>query len=315
MAVNYNALLRNLEHELLHESPAFSELEGEASHSVSSVVAGPLRSLRFVDDPDLQAVALGRLRLGRPTDSPYPAPIGSQGSSVQKVQQALLDLGYPLPRNGDDGRYGQETYQAVLAYKRQFNIRTLSGYLDGIVGTKTIKHLDSNFAPGPLPACGVPGGLVVASAEGEFEDTSQSFGVPWVTCDPLLPTDDGGGFCSKSLPDKIKLDATGGGGVIAPSIGGFYCIKKPHVHLEFTASWIEMVQTDQRSPEERDRVANTPTYQVNFKGYTSEWLNPDPKVVQVRDITVTAPGIGRVQFLMAMQRNRIFHVDLSISES
>ena len=313
MAVNYNLLLRDLERELLLESSEYAEYEGEARGVIRSSLPGPLRSLRFADDPDLQAVAQGRLRLGRASDPPSPAPIRSQGRSVQKVQQALLDLGYSLPRNGDDGRYGQETYQAVLAYKQQFNIRTASGYLDGIVGTKTITHLDSNFPPGPLPACPAPGGPIV-SAEGEQENASQGFGIPWVTCDPLVPTGDDG-FCSKSLPDTIKLEIAGGGGVIAPSVGGFYCIKKPLVRLQFTASWIEMLPPDQRPLEDRDRAPNTPRYLVNFKGFTSDWLNTDPNSVQVRNVTVTAPGMGRVQFITAMQRNRIFRVDLNISEA
>ena len=102
-------------------------------------------------------MAQGRLRLGRPGDSPYPAPIRSQGQPVQKVQLALTQLGYPLPRSGADGRYGAETYSAVLAYKRRYNIRTYTGYLDGIVGPKTIAHLDAALPTRPLPPLSAPG--------------------------------------------------------------------------------------------------------------------------------------------------------------
>jgi Putative peptidoglycan binding domain len=310
MPVNYRTLCRELEQELLSESFE-REFESEAGLAAAAVsIAGPLRSLRFGDDPDLQAVALGRLRLGRANDSPYPAPIRSQGEAIRKVQQALLDLGYSLPRTGDDGRYGEETYRAVLAYKQQFNIRTASGYLDGIVGVKTIQHLDGQFSPGPLPACPAPGGPIIA-AEGEFEDSTQSIGVPWVTCDPLL--DLPGGFCQKSLPDKRTQDAAGGFGVIFPSIGSFYCINKPRIRLEFRADWIEMLPRDQRPEEDRNREPSAPQYQVNFKGFISEWLKPGQGIV--RNLTVAAPGMGRVQFITSSQRNRIFRVELAISES
>jgi phosphatidylserine/phosphatidylglycerophosphate/cardiolipin synthase-like enzyme len=144
-----------------------------------------LRSVLFKDTPELTAVAQGHLRLGRKTDSPYPAPIRSTGRVVRKVQQALILLGYSLPRYGVDGNYGDETYQAVLAYKRKFNIRTGTGYLDGIVGPKTIVHLDANFPPGPLPACPVPTPPIVATAFAGRRNIS--FDIPGITCDPNVP--------------------------------------------------------------------------------------------------------------------------------
>jgi phosphatidylserine/phosphatidylglycerophosphate/cardiolipin synthase-like enzyme len=125
------------------------------------------------------------LRLGRKTDSPYPAPIRSTGRAVRKVQQALILLGYSLPRYGVDGNYGDETYQGVLAYKRKFNIRTRRGYLDGIVGPKTIVHLDANFPSGPLPACPVPTPPIVATAFAGRRNVS--FEIPGITCDPNVP--------------------------------------------------------------------------------------------------------------------------------
>src|SRR2546423_13344400 len=129
MALNSRLqFLRELEREFEDEYPFEGEFEEElASPAALSARARTLRSFRFADEPELEVVAEGRLRLGRPTDSPYPAPIRSQGRSVRKVQQALIDLGYSLPRGGDDGSFGEETYQAVLAYKRKFNIRTASG--------------------------------------------------------------------------------------------------------------------------------------------------------------------------------------------
>lgn len=156
MAVNYKVLLRELERELLHEDFAEtefeSEFEAEAASAVSPQESRTLLSAQFAGDPELQAVADGRLRLGRPNDSPYPAPIQSTGPAVAKVQQSLMDLGYGLS-TGVDGQYGQETYNAVYAYKQSFNIRTTGGYLDGIVGPLTITHIDSRFPPAPEVDC------------------------------------------------------------------------------------------------------------------------------------------------------------------
>lgn len=313
MAHGKTDFVRELEREFEEEYLAEDEFEEELeSAAPSAVVPGTLRSLRFSDEPDLFAVAEGRLRLGRINDSPYPAPIQSQGRAVRKVQQALIDLGYPLPLNGDDGQYGQETYDAVLAYKRQFNILTASGYLDGIVGPKTIAHLDSRFPPGPLPACSVPGPPIVAAA-GEYEGDGGS-PIPWVTCDPLLEPSPGG-TCDKKLdkPDSGVISAEGGGVAVAPSTGSFYCINQPHIHLEFIASWDEMLPPDQRPPDQRNRSANSPRYDVAFKAYKEE--NFIPGKTYVRDITVTAPGIGNVHFVTLLQRNRIFRVRYSIVES
>ena len=108
----------------------------------------PFASRRLRGSPaatELIAIVNGRLRLGRPRDPSYPAPIRSSGRAVSEVQRALIDLGFRLPRHGADGRYGNETYQAVLSYKRARGIRTQGGYLDGIVGPLTTRSLDRDL--------------------------------------------------------------------------------------------------------------------------------------------------------------------------
>jgi Putative peptidoglycan binding domain len=306
MTVSHQRLLRDLERELFLGE---SEAESFAGNPAGS---GPLRSMRFAADPDLQAVALGRLRLGRLNDPGRPAPIRSEGGAVRKVQQALIDLGYALPRNGDDGRYGQETYNAVLAYKRQYNIRTASGYLDGIVGPKTMTRLDSQFPAGPLPACSIPGAPVVASAEGEFGGPATSGGIPWFTCNPKLDPSPGG-MCNKALPDHGTLESEGGGATSTSLVGGFYCVNRPRIHIEFTATWVEMLPPAQRPPGQRNRSPNAPRYDVSFRGYREEGLEPGRRYT--RDITVSAPGIGSLDFLTSLQRNRLIRIEYSISES
>ena len=140
-----------------------------------------LRSRRFRDSParaDLDAVAQGRLRLGRRGDPERPAPIRSRGPVVREVQAALIELGYPLGR-GADGCYGNDTYQAVLAYKRRHDIRTASGYLDGVVGPKTIRHIDAAL---PLPPCPAP--RTPPSALAEADSVHGETQIPGVTCAP-----------------------------------------------------------------------------------------------------------------------------------
>jgi hypothetical protein len=159
--------------------PAHTGTVGENHDIGSRPPVVYLRSQRFRESPaltDLEAVANGRLRLGRPQDPQYPAPIVSTGPAVKELQQALIELGWPLPGDGADARYGNETYQTVLAYKRQYNIRTSTGYLDGIVGPKTIQHIDAAL---PLPFCPVPG--AVAPVE-----TALS-AIPGLYCRPLPP--------------------------------------------------------------------------------------------------------------------------------
>lgn len=308
--VSHQSFLRQLEREFEEEYSPEYEFEDElAAPTLSPVLSSGLRSLRFMDEPELHMVVEGRLRLGRVNDSPYPAPIRSQGRAVRKVQQALIDLGYSLERYGDDGQYGQETYQAVLAYKRQFNIRNTSGSLDGIVGPKTVTHLDSRFASGPLPSCAIPAPSI-AAASGEYENEAGAQ-IPWVTCDPLIEPGHGS-LCDVRLPHSGVLATEGGGPVVAPSISTFYCINQPHVRIEFTASWEEMLPPDQRPAGQRNRAANAPRYDISFRGFRDENFIPDNSYV--RDITVTSPGIGNLTFSTLLQRNRIFRVRFSISE-
>lgn len=72
---------------------------------------------------------------------------GSNGEAVKKVQQALIDLGYPMPistqKTGKpDGLFGSETQASVARF--QSNQGVTPSY--GIVGTKTIKRLDELLA-------------------------------------------------------------------------------------------------------------------------------------------------------------------------
>ncbi|MDT5355395.1 MAG: hypothetical protein QOJ56_3927, partial [Mycobacterium sp.] len=114
-----------------------------------------LRSRRFSGDGDLAAVSAGRLRLGAPGTAPVPAPVLSSGPAVAKVQQALIDVGFPLPQFGADGTFAGETGVAVSKFKTSRNIHPA----DPVVGRATITALDtellaherSNPSPQPDP--------------------------------------------------------------------------------------------------------------------------------------------------------------------
>lgn len=57
---------------------------------------------------------------------------GSYGDAVKTMQQALVDLGYELPRYGVDGNFRSETQAAVKAFQRDHQLAT-----DGICGPLT----------------------------------------------------------------------------------------------------------------------------------------------------------------------------------
>ena len=98
--------------------------------------AGELRSPLLAGDPELLAVLHGRRLLRR----------GSRGEAVRKVQRALVDLGYPLPRFGADGRFGAETEAAVRRFQADQRRVDPTFLVDGIVGPQTLRRLDALHA-------------------------------------------------------------------------------------------------------------------------------------------------------------------------
>jgi hypothetical protein len=91
-----------------------------------------LTSPRFSGDPLLEACLDDRARMTQ----------GQRGPSVEKVQQALLDLGYNLGPSGADGIYGQKTWDAV----KQFKANEGLGFEHmGDVGPGTMHRLDELF--------------------------------------------------------------------------------------------------------------------------------------------------------------------------
>ncbi|GAB2835103.1 eCIS core domain-containing protein [Ferruginibacter profundus] len=71
--------------------------------------------------------------------------IGAKGEAVRKLQQALVDAGFPLPKFGVDGDFGSETETSV----RNFQNASPGLVVDGIVGPQTMGSLDVLFTPAP----------------------------------------------------------------------------------------------------------------------------------------------------------------------
>lgn len=105
-----------------------------------------LSSPRFAGDPVLEA-AFDNERL---------VSVGSRGPAVQKLQQALIDLGFPLPKFGADSIFGAETRKAVKDFQSTKSLKP-----DGIVGPLTMGELDrasGGGGPGPTPPGPTPPG-------------------------------------------------------------------------------------------------------------------------------------------------------------
>jgi peptidoglycan hydrolase-like protein with peptidoglycan-binding domain len=93
----------------------------------------PLSSPRFATVAQCRDAAVDR----------PPMRAGSQGAGVAAVQQALIDLGFPLPAStrrfgAPDGRYGTETASQVHAFQRRSGL-----VADGVVGRQTMERLDT----------------------------------------------------------------------------------------------------------------------------------------------------------------------------
>lgn len=111
-----------------------------------------LKSSRFAGDLELEACYDNEMVLRK----------GDNGPCVERIQQALLDLGFLLPSFGADGSFGNETEAAIIEYQNAYGLEP-----DGVIGPATIASLDEQFAstfastfvyhvPGEIPEIGQP---------------------------------------------------------------------------------------------------------------------------------------------------------------
>jgi N-acetylmuramoyl-L-alanine amidase len=66
-----------------------------------------------------------------------PLKIGDKGSFVKEVQEYLIRAGFPLPKYGTDGIFGEETKRAVMAFQKRHGL-----HIDGLVGRETLTKLE-----------------------------------------------------------------------------------------------------------------------------------------------------------------------------
>jgi hypothetical protein len=127
---------RLIAHELAHVVQQSGGSIGRNEHSeILQRTIGDghdLQSERFAGDPVLEACFDNEFLLG----------VGARGPAVEKVQQLLVDSGFPLPNFGVDGIFGPETKEAVMGFQMAAGLS-----VDGIVGPKTIGRMDT------LPTC------------------------------------------------------------------------------------------------------------------------------------------------------------------
>lgn len=129
---------------------------GRSSGAVQSAFKGDdnhnLQSERFRGDDRLENIFDGKQEQFLRS--------GSTGEAVAKVQQTLIELGFPLPKFGADGSFGDETGRAVSKFKAENGISPS----DPVVGSKTIGALDAALLQHP-PVATCPDGPVNMETE------------------------------------------------------------------------------------------------------------------------------------------------------
>ena len=168
-----------LAHELTHV------VQQNSPKALLSSQAQPLQR-RVGDGHDLTNPRFsGETRLEATYDKEQLIAVGSYGDHVKRIQEALLDLGYALPKHGADCEYGTETQLAVYQFQSDHGL-----VKDYTVGSETMGRLDvvaPQKLPGPVtcsfrPAPGPPPEGMTCE-EGYVYDPAVKDCVPEMTCE------------------------------------------------------------------------------------------------------------------------------------
>ncbi len=131
----YNPNTSDGKYLLAHELTHTIQQSGNVPSSLQFTIGDnhDLFADRFAGDPVLEACLDGERILQQ----------GASGDAVTKIQQALIDAGFPLPQFGADGSFGSETKNALKDFQRASSLVD-----DGKVGPATMSALDSLYSMG-----------------------------------------------------------------------------------------------------------------------------------------------------------------------
>jgi peptidoglycan hydrolase-like protein with peptidoglycan-binding domain len=131
----YNPNSKDGKHLLAHELTHTIQQTGKIAQQLQFTIGdgNDLESDRFMGDLILEACFDGERTLG----------FGSSGGAVTKIQQALVDAGFPLPQFGVDGIFGSETRGALTDFQRSSSLAET-----GVVDSSTMSSLDALYSYG-----------------------------------------------------------------------------------------------------------------------------------------------------------------------
>jgi peptidoglycan hydrolase-like protein with peptidoglycan-binding domain len=172
---------RLLAHELthaIHQTVGVAQ-KGERATLIQRTIGDghhDLHNPRFSGEPKLEAAF----------DNEIVIAVGSCGDHVRRIQEALLDLGFKLPKYGADEEFGSETQRAVADFQSQHD-----AVPDGAVGLITMGLLDL-LTPTATPIFKPPKGVgppgASMSGKFKFDPTARFFPQPHLETGIEFPT-------------------------------------------------------------------------------------------------------------------------------
>ncbi len=131
----YNPTSKDGKHLLAHELTHTIQQTGKIAKQLQFTIGdgNDLESDRFMNEVILEACFDGERTLG----------FGASGGAVTKIQQALVDAGFPLPQFGVDGIFGSETRGALIDFQRSSSLTE-----SGVVDSSTMSSLDALYSYG-----------------------------------------------------------------------------------------------------------------------------------------------------------------------
>ena len=124
--------------DLAHTSQQFGYPNTCGHHFIQRTVGDghDLTNRRFSGNQHLEAAF----------DNEIVIAVGFCGDHVKLIQEALLELGFKLPKFGADCDFGSETQKAVAEFQAKHD-----AFVDGQIGPETMKFFDKN-TPSGLPS-------------------------------------------------------------------------------------------------------------------------------------------------------------------